>query len=90
MRVFVIGVLLAVVVLLAGDVSGGGVGSKCAGRRSAPCDSGLKVSLLKGQRHRKQLHLPSMGNLINKVLKTSHFLESLLSLFFSPFSGYLI
>merc|ERR1712200_290984 len=42
MRVFVTVVLLAVVALLAGDVSGGGVGSKCAGRRSAPCDSGLK------------------------------------------------
>ena len=45
MRVFVTVVLLAVVALLAGDVSGGGVGSKCAGRRSAPCDSGLKVRL---------------------------------------------
>ena len=50
MRVFVTVVLLAVVALLAGDVSGGGVGSKCAGRRSEPCDSGLKVRLVKGKR----------------------------------------
>ena len=50
MRVFVVGVLFTVVVLLAGDVSGGGVGSKCAGRRSEPCDSGLKVRLVKGKR----------------------------------------